>query len=135
MVMLSKGKIGTLLRAKRREPVETPFYHVTPFLNELRRSLEERLASRGRRTTVRDGRSSQCAFLAGDVAVPRQARRLVQPGRHIRQRERRGGEDYRGGLSFCWVRFDRNSRGLIHLRQSFASRHLEGICKAGLWVL
>jgi hypothetical protein len=54
MARLSKTKIGTLLRTKRREPVKTPFYYVPPFLDELRRSLQERLASTGGRPTVRE---------------------------------------------------------------------------------
>ena len=54
MARLSKAKIGTLLLAKRREPVKTPFYYVPPFLDELRRSLQERLTSTGGRPTVRE---------------------------------------------------------------------------------
>jgi hypothetical protein len=54
MARLSKAKIGEVLRAKRREPVKTPFYYVPPFLDELRRSLQERLASTGGRPTVRE---------------------------------------------------------------------------------
>jgi hypothetical protein len=34
--------------------VKTPFYYVPPFLDELRRSLQERLASTGGRPTVRE---------------------------------------------------------------------------------
>lgn len=52
MARLSKGKIATLLRAKRREPVKTPLYYAPPFLDELRKGLQERLASRGGRPTV-----------------------------------------------------------------------------------
>ena len=52
MARLSKEKIGTLLRAKHREPVKTPLYYAPPFLDELRKGLQERLASRGGRPTV-----------------------------------------------------------------------------------
>ena len=52
MPKLSKEKIGTLLRAKHREPVKTPFYYAPPFLDELRKTLQERLASSGGRPTV-----------------------------------------------------------------------------------
>ena len=52
MARLSKDKIGTLLRAKHREPVKTPLYYTPPFLDELRKGLQERLASRGGRPTV-----------------------------------------------------------------------------------
>ncbi len=52
MARLSKEKVGALLRAKRREPVKTPLYYAPPFLDELRKSLQERLASRGGRPTV-----------------------------------------------------------------------------------
>ena len=36
MARLSKAKIGALLRAKRREPVKTPFYYVPPFLEGIK---------------------------------------------------------------------------------------------------
>ena len=49
MARLSKEKIGTLLRAKHREPVKKPLYYAPPFLDELRKGLQERLASRGAR--------------------------------------------------------------------------------------
>ncbi len=52
MAKLSKGKIGTLLQAKKSKLVNTPFYYAPPFLDELRRGLQERLASRGGRPTV-----------------------------------------------------------------------------------
>ncbi len=52
MAKLSKEKISTLLRARHREPVKTPSYYAPPFLDELRKSLHERLASRGGRPTV-----------------------------------------------------------------------------------
>lgn len=52
MAKLSKEKIGTLLQAKKSKLVNTPFYYAPPFLDELRRGLQERLASRGGRPTV-----------------------------------------------------------------------------------
>lgn len=52
MAKLSKEKIGILVRAKRREPVKTPFYYAPPFLDDVRKTLQERLASRGGRPTV-----------------------------------------------------------------------------------
>jgi hypothetical protein len=52
MAKLSKERIGTLLKAKRREPVKTPFYYAPPFLEEVRRTLQERLTSSGGRPTV-----------------------------------------------------------------------------------
>lgn len=52
MAKISKAKIGTLLGARHRESVKTPFYYVPPFLDELRRSLQERLTSTGGRPTV-----------------------------------------------------------------------------------
>jgi len=39
MARLSKAKIGALLRAKRREPVKTPFYYVPPFLEVCRAGM------------------------------------------------------------------------------------------------
>jgi hypothetical protein len=54
MARLSKARVGTLLGAKRREPVRTPLYYVPPFLDELRASLQERLASSGGRPTVQE---------------------------------------------------------------------------------
>jgi len=52
MAKLSKTRIGAVLKAKHREPVKTPFYYAPPFLDEVRKSLEERLSSSGGRPTV-----------------------------------------------------------------------------------
>jgi hypothetical protein len=52
MAKISKKRIGTLLKAEHREAVKTPFYYAPPFLDEVRRSLQERLASKGGRPTV-----------------------------------------------------------------------------------
>jgi len=52
MAKLSKERIGTLLKAKRRESVKTPFYYAPPFLDEVRKTLQERLTSSGGRPTV-----------------------------------------------------------------------------------
>lgn len=49
---LSKAKVAQLVGAKHHEPVRTPFYYAPPFLDEVRKSLEERLASSGGRPTV-----------------------------------------------------------------------------------
>jgi hypothetical protein len=49
---LSKAKIARLVGAKQHEPVRTPFYYAPPFLDEMRKSLEERLSSSGGRPTV-----------------------------------------------------------------------------------
>lgn len=49
---LSKARIGAVLKARRREPVKTPFYYAPPFLDEVRKSLEQRLSSSGGRPTV-----------------------------------------------------------------------------------
>lgn len=54
MAKLSRTQIGTALKAKRREAVRTPFYYAPPFLDEVRRGLEARLASSGGRPTVAD---------------------------------------------------------------------------------
>lgn len=54
MAKLSKARIGAVLKAKHREAVSTPFYYAPPFLDEVRKSLEERLASSGGRPTVAD---------------------------------------------------------------------------------
>jgi hypothetical protein len=51
MAKLSKAKIARLVGAKHHEPVRTPFYYA-PFLDEMRKSLEERLSSSGGRPTV-----------------------------------------------------------------------------------
>ena len=52
MAKLSKEKVAALLGAKSSEAVSTPFYYAPPFLDELRRTLQERLASSGGRPTV-----------------------------------------------------------------------------------
>jgi hypothetical protein len=52
MAKLTKDRIGALLKAKRREPVKTPFYYAPPFLDEVRKTLQERLVSSGGRPTV-----------------------------------------------------------------------------------
>ena len=52
MAKLSKARIGAVLKAKHRGKVETPFYYAPRFLDEVRKSLEERLSSSGGRPTV-----------------------------------------------------------------------------------
>ena len=52
MANLSKKRVGALLEAKHSESVKTPFYYAAPFLDEVRRSLQERLTSSGGRPTV-----------------------------------------------------------------------------------
>jgi hypothetical protein len=52
MAKLTKTRIKAVLKARRREPVATPFYYAPPFLDEVRASLQERLSSSGGRPTV-----------------------------------------------------------------------------------
>ena len=52
MAKLSKKRVGALLKAKHSESVKTPFYYAPPFLDEVRRDLQDRLTSSGGRPTV-----------------------------------------------------------------------------------
>jgi hypothetical protein len=54
MAKLTKERIGSILKAKRRAAVQTPFYFAPPFLDEVRESLQQNLASSGGRPTVKD---------------------------------------------------------------------------------
>jgi len=51
--MHSKAEIGRLLRAKRRESVQVPFYYAPPFLDRLREGLQARGLLRHLRTLRR----------------------------------------------------------------------------------
>ena len=52
MANISKKRIAKLFDAKHRESLKTPFYYAPPFLDEVRSSIQKRLASSGGRPTV-----------------------------------------------------------------------------------
>ena len=85
MARPSKERIATLLRAKHHETVKTPLYYAPPFLDELRKSLQERLASRGGRPTVAEWDRAEDAVLQEDLAVAGPTRRAVESGRGLCQ--------------------------------------------------
>ena len=43
MAAISKERVATLLQAEHHEPSRLRFYYAPPFLDELRRMLQERL--------------------------------------------------------------------------------------------
>lgn len=52
MAKISKKRIGELLEATDSESLSTPFYYAPPFLDEVRKGLQERLAFSGGGPTI-----------------------------------------------------------------------------------
>jgi hypothetical protein len=52
MAKFSRKKIGVILEARESESLSIPFYYAPPFLDEVRKVLQDRLASSGGRPTI-----------------------------------------------------------------------------------